>query len=205
MSPGSKKASKKARGSKKAQGSDEAQTSGRDAKRRTSTTRRKILVVSGPCLDRLGTREPEIYGGDTLDDVHEACRRAAEELGATTECRQSNHEGELVTWLSRSQDENFVGIVLNGGAYTHTSIALYDALRASGLPAVEVHLSHPASREGFRRRSRIAPACVGLVTGFGLQSYVLGIKGLIGHIGALASSSGETANATGDKRVPMAL
>lgn len=159
----------------------------------------KILVVSGPSLDRLGKREPDIYGSDTLDDVHEACRAVAAELGLSVECRQSNHEGELVTWLSRAGDDGFVGIVLNGGAYTHTSVALLDALRASGLPAVEAHLSHPAAREPFRHRSRTAPACIGAVTGFGLQSYVLGIKGLVGHLRGGEPRSDESANPRGTR------
>jgi 3-dehydroquinate dehydratase-2 len=95
---------------------------------------------------------------------------------------QSNHEGELVTAVSRAADLGFHGVVLNAGAYTHTSIALLDAIRASGVPTVEVHLSNPEAREPFRRRSRIAPACVGKVAGFGLTSYVLGLVGLLAHL-----------------------
>jgi 3-dehydroquinate dehydratase-2 len=140
---------------------------------------RRVLVVSGPNLDRLGTREPEIYGTRTLADVHRDVVAEAAALGVDVDCRQSNHEGDLVTWIGRAKDDGFVGIVLNAGAYTHTSIALYDALKAASVPAVEVHLSNPDAREAFRRRSRIAPACVGRVAGFGAAAYVLGLRGLV--------------------------
>ncbi len=139
----------------------------------------RVLVLSGPNLDRLGTREPELYGTATLAAIHAEVATAAAAEGATVECRQSNHEGELVTAIARAGDEGFDGIVLNAGAYTHTSIAILDAIRASGLPAVEVHLSNPEAREPFRRRSRIAAACVGKVSGFGARSYVLGLYGLL--------------------------
>lgn len=142
----------------------------------------RVLVLSGPNLDRLGAREPEIYGTATLADVHGAVEAAARAAGAEAVCRQSNHEGELVTWIGRAGDEGFEGVVLNAGAYTHTSIALLDALKASGVPAVEVHLSNPEARERFRHRSRIAAACVGRVSGFGPRSYVLGLMGLVEHI-----------------------
>lgn len=140
---------------------------------------RRVLVVSGPNLDRLGTREPAIYGTRTLADVHDAVAASARALGVDVDCRQSNHEGELVTWIGRAADDGFVGIVLNAAAYTHTSIALFDAIKASGVPTVEVHLSNPDAREPFRRRSRIAPACVGRVAGFAVSSYVLGLQGLV--------------------------
>lgn len=143
---------------------------------------RRVLVVSGPNLDRLGTREPSVYGTRTLDEIHHALADVARAHGAEVVCRQSNHEGELVTWLGRASDEGFVGVVLNAGAYTHTSIAILDALRAGGVPAVEVHLSNPEAREMFRRRSRIAPACVGRVVGFGGESYVLGLLGLLSRL-----------------------
>jgi 3-dehydroquinate dehydratase-2 len=107
---------------------------------------------------------------------------AARARGASAACMQSNHEGELVTAVSRARDLGFHGVLLNAGAYTHTSIALLDAIRASGVPAVEVHLSNPEAREAFRRRSRIAPACVGKIAGFGLQSYVLGLLGLLAYL-----------------------
>ena len=143
-----------------------------------------MLVLSGPNLDRLGTREPAIYGTATLADVHRAVEEAARDADVDIVCAQSNHEGELVTVIGRARDDGFDGIVLNAGAFTHTSIAILDAIKASGAPTVEVHLSNPDAREPFRRRSRIAPACVGRVAGFGPRSYVLGLVGLIGHIRA---------------------
>ncbi len=143
---------------------------------------RRVLVASGPNLDRLGTREPEVYGTRTLDDVHRGVADAARERGVEAVCRQSNHEGDLVGWIGRAKDDGFVGIVLNAGAYTHTSIAIFDAIKASGVPTVEVHLSNPDAREAFRRRSRIAPACVGRVAGFGAASYVLGLYGLLSSL-----------------------
>ena len=144
----------------------------------------RVLVLSGPNLDRLGTREPEIYGTQTLDDVHRLVEAAARARGAEVVCAQSNLEGELVTRIGHAGDHGFVGIVLNAGAYTHTSIAIYDAIKASALPTVEVHLSNPDAREAFRRRSRIAPACLGRVSGFGARSYVLGLQGLLDHLAA---------------------
>jgi 3-dehydroquinate dehydratase II len=142
----------------------------------------RVSVISGPNLDRLGRREPAIYGTATLDDVHRAVETAACARGAAVSCMQSNHEGELVTAVSHAGDRGFHGILLNAGAYTHTSIALYDAIKASGVPTIEVHLSNPDAREPFRRRSRIAPACLARVAGFGLSSYVLGLIGLIEHL-----------------------
>ena len=147
----------------------------------------RISVVSGPNLDRLGSREPAIYGTATLAEVHRAVEEAARREGATARCMQSNHEGELCTVIARARDDGFDGIVLNAAAYTHTSIAIYDAIRASGVPTVEVHLSNPDAREGFRRMSRIAPACIGRVAGFGLDSYVLGLYGLLTHLRAASN------------------
>lgn len=118
--------------------------------------------------------------------MHRAVEAEARARGAEVACVQSNHEGELVSIIGRAKDDGFDGILLNAGAYTHTSIALLDAIRASGLPTVEVHLSNPEAREPFRRRSRLAPACVGKVTGFGLTSYVLGLAGLLAHVEHLA-------------------
>jgi 3-dehydroquinate dehydratase II len=142
----------------------------------------RVLVVSGPSLDRLGTREPSIYGTATLADVHRALEEEARARGASVVCVQSNHEGEIVTMIGRAEDDGYDGVVLNAGAYTHTSIAILDAIKASALPTVEVHLSNPEAREPFRRRSRVAPACVGKVTGFGAASYVLGLVGLLDYI-----------------------
>jgi 3-dehydroquinate dehydratase-2 len=148
----------------------------------------RVLVVSGPNLDRLGTREPAIYGTATLADVHRAVEDEARARGASVVCAQSNHEGEIVTLVGRARDDGFDGVVLNAGAYTHTSIAILDAIKASGVPTVEVHLSNPEARELFRRRSRIAAACVGKVAGFGAASYVLGLIGLLDHLDRVASS-----------------
>jgi 3-dehydroquinate dehydratase-2 len=142
----------------------------------------RISVVSGPNLDRLGTREPSIYGPATLSEVHRALEDAARMESAMVVCMQSNHEGDLITAITRSFEDGFDGIVLNAAAYTHTSVALLDAIRASGVPTVEVHLSNIFTREKFRRRSVIAPACIGTISGFGAASYVLGLLGLIAHL-----------------------
>jgi 3-dehydroquinate dehydratase-2 len=142
----------------------------------------RVLVISGPNLDRLGRREPEIYGSLTLAEIHERVGTVAGELGAEVDCRQSNHEGLLVDWIGAAPDERFSGLLINPGAYTHTSYALYDALRAAGLPAVEVHISNPDAREAFRRRSCVAPACLGRVAGFGADSYLLALRGLVQHL-----------------------
>jgi 3-dehydroquinate dehydratase-2 len=142
----------------------------------------RVAVISGPNLDRLGTREPAIYGTATLAEIHAIVEASARSEGAVAVCRQSNHEGDLVSWTGSARDDGFAGVVLNAGAYTHTSIALFDAIKASGVPVVEVHLSNPDAREPFRRRSRIAPACIGRVAGFGAASYVLGLRGLLDHV-----------------------
>ena len=141
-----------------------------------------IFVLNGPNLNRLGKREPEIYGTTTLAQIHERLAASARELGAEVVCRQSNHEGALIDWINSAMDEGFAAIVLNPGALTHTSYALYDALRGAGVPAVEVHVTNPDARETFRRRSRVAPACLGRVAGFGADSYVLALRGLIDHL-----------------------
>jgi 3-dehydroquinate dehydratase II len=140
---------------------------------------RRVLVLSGPNLHRLGKREPEIYGRQTLQEIHDRLGDEADALGAEVECRQSNHEGTLIDWVGEAQEEGFAGIVINPGAYTHTSYALYDALLAAGIPSIEVHLSNPEAREPFRRHSCTAPACLGKVAGFGANSYVLGLQGLL--------------------------
>lgn len=143
---------------------------------------RRILVLSGPNLDRLGRREPAIYGAETLDRIHRRVADAAAARGVAVDCRQSNHEGTLIDWIGAAPDDGFAGLLFNPGAYTHTSYALYDALRAAALPAVEVHLSNPDAREEFRRVSRVAPACIGRVAGFGGSSYVLALEGLVEHL-----------------------
>jgi len=142
----------------------------------------RVLVVSGPNLQLLGRREPEIYGHDTLESIHAALAVRAKELDAVVDAHQTNHEGAIVDLIGEAPSAKTDGILLNPGAYTHTSIAIYDALRAVALPAVEVHLSNPDAREAFRRRSRIAPACLGRVAGFGARSYLLAFDGLVSHL-----------------------
>ncbi len=142
----------------------------------------RLLVLNGPNLGRLGKREPEIYGSTTLDELIRSLGDEASRLECELVGRQSNHEGDLVTWVGEAEDEGFDGILLNPGAYTHTSYALYDALRGSSLPAVEIHISNPDARESFRRESRVAPAVLGRVAGFGHRSYFLALSGLVEHL-----------------------
>lgn len=147
----------------------------------------RVLVLSGPNLDRLGTREPAIYGTTTLPEIHAQLAQLAKARGATVECRQSNHEGTLIDAIGGAQGE-FDAILLNAGAYTHTSIALRDAIKGVGIPCVEVHLSNPEAREPFRRRSRIAAACVAKVAGFGARSYAVALGAILDWLDARAES-----------------
>jgi len=149
-----------------------------------------VLVLSGPNLDRLGRREPGIYGTATLADIHARLEQVARERGAAVDCRQSNHEGSLIDWIGEAADGGYAGLLINPGALTHTSYALYDAVRGSGLVAIEVHLSNPDAREPFRRRSKIAGACAGRVAGFGAESYLLAFDGLVRLLEARAKKSG---------------
>lgn len=156
-----------------------------DRSRDDSATRAglRILFLSGPNLDRLGTREPALYGTETLAAiVSELADFARASWGAEVVARQSNHEGDLVSWIGAARDERFDGIVLNPGALTHTSVALLDAVKGSGVPAVEVHLTNPEAREAFRRRSFVARGCLGKIAGFGKLSYRLAVEGLIHHL-----------------------
>lgn len=137
--------------------------------------KKRILVLNGPNLNLLGTRQPEIYGGLTLEQINKKINTLAKELGIEVEIRQSNSEGELVTWIQEAPAE-FGAIVINPAAYTHSSVALRDALTAAGIPAVEVHISNIYRREEFRKHSYIAGAAVGQITGFGAQSYLLGLR-----------------------------
>lgn len=136
-----------------------------------------FYVLNGPNLNALGKREPGIYGGQTLADIEALCRAAGERLGFAVEFRQSNHEGDLVDWIHEAGD-TAAGIALNAGAYTHTSVALHDAIRAIKIPVVELHLSNVHAREEFRHKSMIAPAVKGVICGFGAQSYVLALHAL---------------------------
>ncbi|HHZ20888.1 MAG TPA: type II 3-dehydroquinate dehydratase [Firmicutes bacterium] len=143
----------------------------------------RILVLHGPNLNLLGRREPEIYGRTTLAEIEEELRRLGRELGVEIESRQSNHEGDLVDWVQEAEGE-FAGILLNPAAYTHTSVALRDAIAGVGVPVVEVHLSNPAAREEFRHVSYVAPVVIGTVAGFGKESYLLGLRALVGYLKA---------------------
>lgn len=134
-----------------------------------------IYVLNGPNLNLLGTREPEIYGSDTLDDIAGRLEDQAQALGVTVDVRQSNHEGHLVDWLHEAQAMGAKAVLLNAGAYTHTSIALYDAIKAIQTPVIEVHLSNPHRREAFRHKSLVGEAALGTVAGFGALSYTLAL------------------------------
>jgi 3-dehydroquinate dehydratase-2 len=149
--------------------------------RSIESKRFRVLVIHGPNLNLLGTREPEIYGRISLARVNESIRAEARALRAQVTVVQSNHEGKLVDVIGGAR-KRFDGILINPAAYTHTSVALRDALSASGIPAVEVHLSHIYGREAFRRESLTAPVCAGAVSGFGETSYLLGLRGLIEHL-----------------------
>jgi len=137
----------------------------------------KILFLNGPNLNLLGQREPGIYGKTTLNDIQAQVRQRAAELDVEIDFRQSNCEGELVTWIQQARGV-FDGIVLNAAAYTHTSVALRDAIAAAGVRTVEVHLSNIHAREEFRHKSFIAPVCVGQIAGFGAKSYLLALEAL---------------------------
>ena len=137
-----------------------------------------ILVLHGPNLNLLGTREPTVYGAATLAEINDMLVGLGKELGVSVEARQSNVEGELVTWIQQASSQ-FQGLVFNPAAYTHTSIALRDAITGVGLPMVEVHLSNIHRREGFRRRSYLASVSLGQISGFGPQSYSLGLRALV--------------------------
>lgn len=137
-----------------------------------------VLFLNGPNLNLLGTREPEIYGRLTLADIEAAVRVEAKRLGVAVDFRQSNVEGEIVTWIQQSKGSVDV-IVINAAAYTHTSVAIRDALAATGVPAIEIHLSNIHAREEFRHHSMIAPVCKGVIAGFGLNSYILGLAAAV--------------------------
>lgn len=138
----------------------------------------RILFLNGPNLNLLGQREPGIYGHTSLEEIEGKVRQRAKALGAEIEFCQSNSEGELVTWIQKAKSE-FDVIVLNAAAYTHTSVALRDAITAAGVPTIEIHLSNVHAREEFRHKSLIAPVCAGQILGFGAASYVLAVEAAI--------------------------
>ncbi|MFZ5792384.1 MAG: type II 3-dehydroquinate dehydratase [Pseudomonadota bacterium] len=138
-----------------------------------------VLLLNGPNLNLLGEREPAVYGRATLADIERACKRRAKELGLAIEFRQSNHEGELVDGIQAAR-KTHAGIVINPGAYTHTSVALLDALLATGLPVIEVHLSNIHRRESFRHHSYVSLAATGVICGLGAQGYLLALDAMAG-------------------------
>jgi 3-dehydroquinate dehydratase-2 len=142
---------------------------------------KRILVLHGPNLNLLGKRQPEIYGSLTLEQINQKIRSLAREIKIQVEIRQSNYEGELVGWIQEAA-KHFGALVINAGAYTHSSIALRDALVAASIPAVEVHLSNIYKREEFRKRSLIAEVAIGQITGFGVTSYLLGLRAAAGYL-----------------------
>jgi 3-dehydroquinate dehydratase-2 len=150
----------------------------------------RIQVIHGPNLNLLGQREPDVYGRTTLPDIDERLGSFAEEAGIEVRMLQSNHEGIIIDTIQQAS-EWADGLVINPGAYTHYSYAIRDAIVGAGLPAVEVHLSNVHAREGFRHTSVIAPVCLGQIIGFGWQSYVMGLTGLVEHLRSLAQCRGE--------------
>jgi 3-dehydroquinate dehydratase-2 len=138
----------------------------------------KILFLNGPNLNLLGSREPDVYGRLTMDDIEAKVRQRSAELKVEVEFRQSNLEGELVGWIQEAKGK-FAAVVLNAAAYTHTSVALRDAISAVGIPTIEIHLSNIHAREEFRHKSLIAPVCCGQICGFGVNSYLLGLQAAV--------------------------
>lgn len=138
---------------------------------------KRVLVLNGPNLNMLGTREPATYGSQTLADIEALCRNEAGKLGLSADCRQSNHEGELVTWIQEALGD-FDAIVINAGAYSHTSVAIHDALRAVALPVIEVHLTNIYTRESFRHHSYVSAAATGVICGLGAAGYSLALHAL---------------------------
>ena len=147
----------------------------------------QIIVLHGPNLNLLGLREPEIYGSMTLEMINESLEKAAAQLGVKLDCFQSNHEGALVDAIHRAKFSCYQGIIINAGAYTHTSVAIRDAIAAVQLPTIEVHLSNIYTREEFRHHSYIAPVVVGQISGFGEDSYYLGLQALVNYLKAQTS------------------
>lgn len=141
----------------------------------------QILVLHGPNLNLLGVREPEVYGHMTLDDINERLQNQAERLAVSLQIHQSNHEGALIDWIQDARTWA-AGIVINPGGYTHTSVALRDAISGVSLPTIECHLSNIHAREAFRHHSFLSPVCVGQLGGFGWYSYILALEGLVHYL-----------------------
>lgn len=148
---------------------------------------KKLIVLNGPNLNLLGQREPAVYGSSTLADVEAMCRATGERLGLEVECVQSNHEGVLIDTLQAAgrgvKAGQVLGVVFNPGAYTHTSVALHDAIKGAEVPVVEIHISNVHAREAFRHHSYVSPAAAGIVVGFGIDGYRLAIEGLVKKLG----------------------
>jgi len=147
-----------------------------------------IYVLNGPNLNSLGTREPEKYGHSTLADVEKLCREAAGRFGLTVEFRQSNHEGVLVDWFHEAKQKQVAGIVINPAGYSHTSVAILDAISAVGIPTIEVHITNIHQREEYRHHSYISKGAKAVICGFGVEGYALAIQGLASLIGAKTKS-----------------
>ena len=144
---------------------------------------KKILILNGPNLNLLGTREPAVYGSETLADVERLCKEEGKKLGVTVDCRQSNHEGQLIDWIHEAGREitagKMLGVVFNPGAFTHTSVALHDAIKGASATVIELHISNVHAREEFRHHSYISPAARGIMVGFGVQGYALAMGALV--------------------------
>jgi 3-dehydroquinate dehydratase-2 len=141
----------------------------------------KILIIHGPNLNMLGKREPDIYGATTLEEINGSLEKLASDLGTDVEFFQSNSEGDIVSTIQEAMSE-YDGIIINPGAYTHTSVAIRDAILSSGLPVVETHISNVYKREDFRQKSYVSGVALGVISGFGVNSYFLGLKGLVKHL-----------------------
>jgi 3-dehydroquinate dehydratase-2 len=139
-----------------------------------------ITILNGPNLNLLGTREPEIYGTTTLAEIEKSCVEAAKKAGFSVDFKQSNHEGDLIDWVQQAGRDGVAGIIINAGGYTHTSVALHDALRAVNIPIIEVHLSDPKTREKFRHHSFIEAVAHKSICGLGPKGYLLAIEALVG-------------------------
>jgi 3-dehydroquinate dehydratase-2 len=147
-----------------------------------------VYLLNGPNLDLLGTREPEKYGHATLADVEKLCRATAKRHGLAIVCRQSNHEGEIVDWIHEARAKKAVGLIINAAAYTHTSVAILDALMTLAVPIVEVHITNIHARERFRQRSYVSKVARAVICGFGIDGYALAVAGLAALVGAEAGA-----------------